>query len=220
MQVKRAKEIRYLAEAAGITKDIFAVISKSVKPGARESEIARELEALIKQRGLRRSFKTIVASGPNAAKPHAEITERIIKTNDVVVLDFGVIYKGYHSDMTRTMFVGNISPALRKLYKVVKAAQKMAIQKVRDGAKISSIVQGVHDYMRGKGLGKNILHSLGHGLGTRIHEAPKLSEKNKRKLKKNMVLAIEPGLYIRGIGGVRIEDMALVRKNGARVLTA
>lgn len=216
---KKKEEISRLKKAAKITKDIFGVISKRVKPGVREHEIASEIDGIIKRKGLNRSFRTIVASGPNAAKPHAKVTVRKIGQNDLVVIDFGVVYKGYHSDMTRTVVVGRISPAMRKLYKAVKTAQAMAIKKVRPGLKISDFVSWIYDYMRRKGLGKYIRHGLGHGIGKRIHEPPKLSEKNKKILKKRMVITIEPGLYIKGKGGVRIEDMVSVSKNGAKVLT-
>lgn len=215
----RSTEIKHLKKAAVIARDIFAVISKRIKPGASEREIAHDIEAIVKRKGLKRSFKTIVASGPNAAKPHAKITDRKIAKNDVVVVDFGVVYRGFCSDMTRTVIVGKINPAMRKLYKVVREAQGRAIRRVRPGVKISKLVSDTHGYIRKKGLGKHILHTLGHGLGKRIHQAPKLSEKNKRILKKDMVITIEPGLYVKGKGGVRIEDMILITKNGYEVLT-
>lgn len=215
---KNKTEIKYLRKAALITKRIFDSISKNIKPGRSESEIARAIELAIKNKGLRRSFKTIVASGPNAAKPHAKITTRKIKKSDLVVVDFGVIYGGYHSDMTRTVIVGKISPRLRRLYDTVKVAQTAAIKKAKAGLEISGFVGAIHGYMRKRGFGKYILHSLGHGLGKKIHEAPKLSEKNKSTLKKGMVVTIEPGLYVKDIAGVRIEDAVLITKSGARVL--
>jgi len=216
---KNAKEIKYLAKAAEITLDIYRVVAAQIKPGVREVEIADNIENIIRKRALKRSFQTIVASGPNAARPHAKVTKRKIRPNDTVVIDFGVIYKGYHSDMTRTVMVGKPDSTMRRLYGVVKTAQKMAIRKVKPGAKISDLVRSVHDYMRKAGMGRYIMHSLGHGVGKKIHENPKLSEKNKHSLKKNTVITIEPGLYVKKIGGVRIEDMVLINKKGARVLT-
>jgi len=218
-QIKSTREIKLLKKAADITNDIFRCVSKKVKPGVRESEIVAETEAIIKKKGLKRSFPTIVASGPNAAKPHAKVTERKIKTNDVVVFDFGVIYKGYHSDMTRTIIVGKIDRKLKLLYQTVKKAQKVAIEKVRSGIKASDLAREAHDFMRKKGFGKYILHTLGHGIGMKVHEAPKLSEKNRHILKKNMVCTIEPGLYIKNKGGIRIEDMVLITEKGCQVLT-
>ena len=214
----RTNRINNLTRAAKITKNIFAEIKKDIRPGASEKEIARKIENILKKEGLRRSFKTIVASGPNGAKPHAKVTERRIRKNDKVVIDFGVILKGYHSDMTRTVVVGKATPRMRKIYNTVKTAQIKAIKKCRAGLRICDFVKSVHDYIRNKGCGKFMLHGLGHGLGLRIHEAPKLSEKNRGILKENMVITIEPGLYVKGIGGVRIEDAVLITRKGARVL--
>jgi Xaa-Pro aminopeptidase len=212
-------KIKNLTASAKITKNIFAAISKKIKPGVRESEIAREINQAIKKKGLKPSFMAIVASGPNAAKPHAKVTDRVIGNGDLVVLDFGVIYKGCCSDMTRTFVIGKISPKVKKLYKAVKAAHGMAIKKVKPGLKISDFVTGIHGFMRKRGMGKYILHSLGHGVGEKIHQAPKLSEKNRGLLKEGMVVTIEPGLYIKKRAGARIEDMVLLTGKGRKVLT-
>ncbi len=217
--IKNAREIKLLACAARITKEIWDVVSKDIKPGKTEKEIKRGLEAQISKRELKRSFKTIVASGPNGSKPHAAPTERKIKAGDFVVVDFGVIYKGYHSDMTRTAQTGKAKTKMKNLYKVVEEAHSLAIRSIKPGIKISDLVKKTHNYIRKEKLGQYILHSLGHGVGKKIHEAPKLSEKNNGRLQKNMVITIEPGLYVRGRGGVRIEDMVLVGTSGAKVLT-
>ena len=210
--------IRYLTEAAKITKNIFTAVRPEIKPGVGEREIARKIEDLIKKKGLRRSFMTIVASGPNAAKPHAKLTDRKIKKNDLVVVDLGVVYKGARGDMTRTVIVGKIEKRMRRLYNTVAAAHKMAIKKIRPGLRTSDFVRGIHGFMRKRGFGKHIRHTLGHGIGTRVHEGPKLSEKNNRILKEGMVVTIEPGLYVDGKGGVRIEDAVCITGSGARVL--
>ncbi|UCD55613.1 MAG: M24 family metallopeptidase [Candidatus Omnitrophota bacterium] len=212
-------KIKNLTKAARITKNIFNAVSKKVKPGVRESEITREIDNIIKKKGLKPSFRTIVASGPNAAKPHAKVTERIIKHNDMVVIDFGVIYKSCHSDMTRTVIIGKIDAKMKKLYKIVETAQRMAIKKIRPGLKISDFVSDIYGYIRKAGMGKYILHGLGHGIRKKVHEAPRLTEKNRRRLRKGMVITIEPGLYIKQKGGVRIEDMVLVTEKGPKVLT-
>lgn len=214
----RKNRIKYLTKAAKITKDIFGHIRKEIKPGAKERKIARKIESIIKKKGLRRSFRTIVAGGPNAARPHAKPTDRKIKKNDLVVIDFGVIYRGWHSDMTRTVIVGRPDAKMRKLYKTVETAQKMAIRKARSGLKISDFVSAIYNYIRKRGFGKYLLHGLGHGLGKKIHEPPKLSEKNRKRLKENTVVTIEPGLYIKGRGGVRIEDAVLIAKNSSTML--
>jgi len=217
--VKTKTELGRLKIAAKITKDIHNTIARRVKPGVSEMEIAETIDSIIKRKGLKRSFKTIVASGSNGAKPHAKVTKRKIQKNDVVVIDFGVIYRDYYSDMTRTIVLGRANKRLKKLYNVVKFVQQKAIKKVRSGLIISDFVKEIHGYIRLKGLGKYIYHSLGHGVGRKIHEAPKLSEKNNGKFKKNMVITIEPGLYIKGLGGVRIEDMVQVKSNSAKVIT-
>jgi len=218
-KMKTAREIAYLKKATSITHEIFRGIARKVKPGVSEEKIKNLIESAIKAKGLKRSFGTIVACGRNAAIPHAKAGGSIIKKNDLVVIDFGVIYKGYHSDMTRTIITGSLDPLMRKLYRTVRSAQSMAIRKMRPGLKISDFVKSIHDYMRKNGFGKYMLHSLGHGLGRKIHEPPKLSEKNNRRLKQNMVLTIEPGLYVKGRGGARIEDAVVLTKKGAKVLT-
>jgi len=217
--IKTRKEIKLLKKAAKIALTIFEVISKNIKVGVRECDVAREIELQIKKRGLKKSFRTIVAGGPNSASPHAKPTKRLFKSGDSVVVDFGVIYKGYHSDMTRTFLLGRVKPKIRLLYKTVVSAQNRAIKKVKAGLTISEVVKDANDFIRNRGLGKYILHSLGHGIGLRIHEAPRLSEKNKKKFRINMVCTIEPGLYVDGLGGVRMEDMVLVGYDKSRVLT-
>lgn len=219
MTVKTVSEIKKLDAAAGITVKIFKDAVKKIKPGISEIDIAREIENRIKAKGLKRSFRTIVASGPNAAKPHARPGRRRVKKNDMVVVDFGVIYKGCHSDFTRTVKIGRPGHLMRKFYCAVRRAQGIAIKKTAAGVRISDLAALAHDYMRKKGFGKYIMHTLGHGVGARIHEPPKLSEKNRRLLKENTVITIEPGLYAKGVGGVRIEDMVQVKKNRARILT-
>jgi len=217
--IKTKAEVKRLKEAANITKHIFKKVLTRIKPGVCESEIAKSIGDAIKQRGLKRSFKTIVASGPNAASPHARPTKRRFKKNDAVVVDFGVVYEGYHSDMTRTVILGALSGTMRKIHQVVRLAQKNAIEKIASGVRISDLVCEVHNYIRKRNLGKYIMHSLGHGVGLKIHEAPKLSEKNRRFFEEGMVVTIEPGLYVKGLGGVRIEDMLVVTRNKAKVLT-
>jgi len=130
-----------------------------------------------------------------------------------------VVYKGERSDMTRTVFVGTPNALMKKLHRAVRGAQLMAIRAVKPGIRISYLTKRTHDFLRKKGFGRNILHSLGHGIGKKVHEPPKLSEKNRNVLKKGMIITIEPGLYVKGKGGVRIEDMVLVTQSGRRILT-
>jgi Xaa-Pro aminopeptidase len=217
--IKLEKELIYLREAARITKNIYNKIQREIVPGKTELEISHSIEEKIRKKGLKGSFKTIVASGPNTALPHAKPTTRIIKNNDAVMIDFGVVFKGYCSDLTRMIIVGKLKPELLTLYESVKKAQKFALKTLRPGMQISCFVKKIHDRMRENGLGVYIKHSLGHGVGKKIHEAPKLSERNKRIFRKGMVVTIEPGLYKEGLGGARIEDMVEITKKGVEVLT-
>jgi len=217
--IKNKKDRDNLKKAAEITVNIFDKVKKEIAPGVAEKFIAARLEQEMKALGLSRSFKTIVGSGPNGALPHAELTDRVFSKNDMIVIDFGVNYKGIKSDMTRTVVLGKPDSLLLKIYDAVAKAQRAAIKNIRPGLKISDYVRSVHDNMRARGYGTYIRHTLGHGVGNRIHEAPKLSERNKRRLQENMVVTIEPGLYIPGKGGVRIEDMVLICKKGCKVLT-
>ncbi len=218
-QVKTKDEIRILRKAAKITIDIFNKVKKHIKAGVTEEYIRDILQEEINKRGLKRSFITIAATGKNAAIPHAVVSGRKIKKNDVFVLDFGVIYYGLHSDCTRTLLIGKPTKKIISIYNAVKKAVQLSITTIKEDVKISDHVKKVHDYLRDQGFGKYIKHTLGHGLGTKIHEGPKLSEKNKRRLKANMVVTIEPGLYVKGLGGVRIEEMVLITKKGCEVLT-
>jgi len=218
-QIKTKSEIAKLKKAAAIAIKIYRSVSKEIKPGMAERDAAQKIEHAIREAGLKRSFKTIVASGPNAAMPHARPTDRKIGKRDVVVIDFGVVYRGYRSDLTRTVVFGKMPSRMKKAYSAVAEAQALAIRQARPGAVIADLASAAHGFMRKKGFGDAILHSLGHGVGRKIHEAPKLSEKNRHILRKSMLVTIEPGLYIKGSGGVRIEDMVLITENGSKVLT-
>ena len=198
---------------------MLKAIEKRIRPGISETELAHYIEGLMSKRGLKKSFKTIVACGKNTAHPHAKPGSGKIRSNDMVMVDFGVIYKGYHSDLTRTFKIGKPPKKLCSIYSIVEKAQKKAIKMIRHGISINDVSAAVHDYMRKSGCARYIKHTLGHGIGKRIHEPPKISEKNRRIFKKNMVCTIEPGLYIDGIGGARIEDMVLVGSNRCKVLT-
>ena len=217
--VKGAAEIKALRKAALITREIFKKVEPCVRPGVTEKYVAWLIEKERRSYGLRRSFKTIVGSGPNGAIPHAVPSDRRLRNNELVVIDFGVIYKGQHSDMTRTVVLGRPSASLAGIRRAVVKAHRYAIERLRPGLEIAPYVKSVHGKMRAAGFGKYIRHTLGHGVGRRIHEAPKLSERNKRRIKAGMVVTIEPGLYIESRGGVRVEDMVLVTNRKCEVLT-
>ena len=165
------------------------------------------------------SFDTIVASGLNSAKPHHVPCEKLIEKGDFVTMDFGCIYKGYCSDMTRTVVVGKASEKQKEIYNVVLKAQKAGLAALSPGKSGCEIDKVSRDIIKEAGYGEYFGHGLGHGVGLYIHEEPRLSPNEKRIIKEGMIETVEPGIYIEGFGGVRIEDMALVTSEGARSLS-
>lgn len=218
--IKYPDEIEAIKTSACITKKVLKRIIKEVKNGRTEKDIAAKIDFLLKKEGAdSSSFDTIVASGENASMPHARPQKRRIRSGDVVVLDFGARCDGYSSDLTRTLFVGRISPYLYIAYSIVAAAQKRAISRIKPGVKISEIDGAARDYITEKGFGNYFGHATGHSVGIDVHELPSINSKNRTMLKAGMVFTVEPGIYMSGIGGVRIEDMVLVTKNGYEILT-
>jgi Xaa-Pro aminopeptidase len=191
----------------------------TVQAGQKEREVADNIRSSLKKFGARPAFRIIVASGKRSAKPHGFATDKIIRRGDLVVIDFGAVYNGYCSDMTRTFIVGKPTAKQKKIYRIVKEAQKRAIKAIRAGKACFEIDMAARQYIEKQGFGKYFIHSTGHGIGRRVHEAPKISKKNRRRLRKGMVITIEPGIYIKGWGGVRIEDMVLVTRRGCKALT-
>jgi len=190
-----------------------------VSVGQTEKEVAAQIKAKLKLFKSRPAFRIIVASGKRSAKPHGFATNKKIKKGELVVIDFGALYNGYRSDITRTIVVGKPSAKQKKIYQIVKKAQAKAIKAIKAGKVCREIDQAGRDCISINGFGKYFIHSTGHGIGKKVHQAPKISTRNRRRLKAGMVLAIEPGIYIKGWGGVRIEDMVLVTKRGCRILT-
>lgn len=216
--VKDDSEIAAIKKAAAIAAKALKKILKDIKPGVSENELAGKLDLQIRLSGGKTSFETIVAFGPNASRPHHQPGDRILKTNDTVLIDFGARYKGYCSDITRCFAVGRPDALYKKVYKAVKEAHDKAIKTVKAGVEIKTV-----DSAARKTIAKYDLpvygHGTGHGLGLEIHEGPILAKKIKGKLKAGMVCTIEPGVYIPGKLGVRIEDDVLVTKTGCRILT-
>lgn len=190
-----------------------------VKPGLKELDVALQIRSLLAEHGAKPAFRTIVASGKRAALPHGFAADKKIRSGELVVIDFGALYNGYRSDMTRTFIVGKPTARQKKIYNIVKKAQAGAIKAVRAGRSCCEIDAAARDYIAEQGFGKYFIHSTGHGVGRKVHEAPKISRRNRNRIRNGMVLAIEPGIYIKGWGGVRIEDMVLVTEKGCRLLT-
>lgn len=219
--IKDEDEIAILREAAAITDNCFSHLLKKIRTGMTEWDVAVEIDYYYKTHGCRAcSFDPIVASGAGSSMPHyIPSMEKKITRGDVLLIDMGCLYKGYNSDLTRTVFCGNIDTRLEEIYEIVLTAQTLAIESVKSGAEISRVDAAARDYISGKGYGDNFGHGLGHGLGLEVHELPALKSNSEIRLKKNMVLTIEPGIYLPEIGGVRIEDMALITSKGCELLT-
>ena len=218
--IKSADEIKLLKASADIAKRTLKRIIKEVKDGQSEKAIAARIDFLLESHGADSpAFDTIAASGKNASMPHAKPTAKKIKAGEMITLDFGARYNGYSSDLTRTIFVGKIGKHLKLLYSIVKTAQQRAIDKICPGIKISKIDSMARDYIEKKGFGKFFSHATGHSIGIDVHEAPSISSKNHTILKEGMVFTVEPGIYLPGVGGVRIEDMVVVNKKGCEVIT-
>lgn len=218
--IKYPDEISAIKTSACIAKNVLKIIIKEVKNNRTEKDIAVRIDFLLRKEGAdSTSFDTIVASGENASMPHARPSNKKIRPGEAVVLDFGARRNNYTSDLTRTLFVGKISKQLSLVYSIVAAAQKKAINKIAPGVKISEIDRVARDYITKKGFGNYFGHATGHCVGIDVHELPSINSKNHTTLKEGMVFTVEPGIYMPGIGGVRIEDMVLVNKNGYEVLT-
>ena len=215
--LKDDKEISNIKRACKITDDCFEFIKQYIKPGMTEKQIARKIEEYYNEHADGISFDTIVASGENSSKPHAIPSERKICEKDIITIDMGCKVNGYCSDMTRTFFIGEQTPEQKKIYDLVLKNQKQVLKEICEGANIKNIVKGVVSDFEVNGY--ELIHSLGHGVGLEIHEGPFINLKNENTLKQNMVITNEPGIYIPGKFGIRIEDTVLVTKEGALVLT-
>ena len=219
-QLKDKEELDKITKAAQITALAIKFIQDIIRPGKKEIEIAGELEHFIRYNGAQySSFNIIVASGPNSSYPHHITSERRLRNNELVLIDLGVDFQGYKSDLTRVFFLGKIHPLVKKIYNIVEEAQKKAIKKIRESIEISNIDLAARQYITQKGYGAFFSHSLGHGIGLEIHENPTISPRQTAKLKQGMVFTIEPGIYLPGKFGIRIEDMVVVTKKGSEVLS-
>jgi Xaa-Pro aminopeptidase len=216
---KDSREVQQIRQAVQLASGIFHSIFQAIREGTTEAEVSAELERLARRAGAEKmSFETIVASGPHSAMPHARPVRQRIGPG-FVIFDYGVILGGYCSDMTRTVHVGRAEDQARRVYQAVLEAQLAGIAAVRPGVEAQEVDLAARKVLRKYKLDKYFTHSLGHGVGIEIHEAPRLAKGQTQKLEAGMVVTIEPGVYIPGEGGVRIEDMVLVTANGCEVLT-
>lgn len=218
--LKDRSEIELIEKAVSIADQAFAQILPLIKQGVTEQELALELEYNMRRLGASGpAFKFIVASGVRSALPHGVASSKTIAGGELVTFDFGAVYQGYHSDITRTVVVDSFNQRQQEIYQIVLAAQMNGVAAVKAGATAAEVDYAARSVIEEKGYGKYFGHSTGHGLGLNIHENPRLSIKDKTILAPGMVVTIEPGIYIEDWGGVRIEDTVLVEKSGCRVLT-
>jgi Xaa-Pro aminopeptidase len=208
--IKDDEEVAKIQRAAGITDRVFRKILSILQPGIRELDLAAEISY---------GFEPIVASGDRGALPHARATSKKIGNREMVTIDIGCKVDGYHCDVTRTISVGRPRTELAKIYTVVLDAQKKALFRAKDGVAARSVDRVARATVSRAGYGKYFRHSTGHGVGLEVHELPRVSSRSKDLLMKGTVLTVEPGIYVPGLGGVRIEDDAVVGEDGCRVLS-
>jgi Xaa-Pro aminopeptidase len=217
---KELEEIHAIRKAISIATDAFNEIFEKVYPGRTEKEIANDIDYTIKQFGAEcPSFNTIVASGVRAALPHAEPTDKEIMEGEMVIVDFGAQVDGYCSDETCTISVGEVNGKIQEVFSVVNKARELALEKVRVGMPVKELDMIVRGFIDNAGYGEYFRHGTGHGVGVAVHEAPAINSMGEGILEENMVITIEPGIYIPNLGGVRLEDMVLITEDKARVLT-
>lgn len=215
--VKDEEEIENIQRACKITDECFEHIVNYIRPGMTEKQISREIDYYYYKHAEGTSFETIVASGENSSKPHAVPTDRRIQDVDIITIDMGCKINGYCSDMTRTIFVGEVPEYVKPVYELVLKNQEQVLQDMRDNANTKQITKMVDNDFRLHNY--DLIHALGHGVGLDIHEGPTLGINSENILRENMVVTDEPGIYIAGKFGVRIEDTVLINKGGCESLT-
>jgi Xaa-Pro aminopeptidase len=217
---KDSEEIEQIRASVVLGASLFQTALSAIRPGVAESVVAGEMELQARRAGAEKmSFDTIIASGPRSALPHGRASSQPIPDTGFIILDWGVILAGYCSDMTRTVHVGSVSPGHRKMYQAVLEAQMAAVSAVKPGVTTGEVDRAARRVLEKAGYGSYFTHSTGHGVGLEIHESPKVAKSQQHRLMPGTVVTIEPGIYIPGEGGVRIEDMVLVTDSGAEVLT-
>lgn len=217
--LKKAWEIERIEKALKLSEEALFHSLTTIKEGMSEKDLALELEFFLKKKGGELAFESIIAFGERSALPHAKPTNRKLKKGDIILIDMGAKMEGYCSDITRVFFFGQPKEELLRIYKAVLRAQERAIEEIKEGKRGGAIDEVAREELKEQGLAEFFTHSLGHGVGREIHELPRLAPGNKDKLPSSAVVTIEPGVYIEGLGGVRIEDMVLIGKNISRNLT-
>jgi len=219
-QLKDAGEIAALEQAGRIAAEAFEAVRPMLRPGVAEREIALELEFALRRLGAEdKAFDFIVASGERGALPHGVASDKLLRRGELVTIDFGCRYQGYHSDETVTLSLGPPTERMREVFDIVLQAHDLALEQVRPGLSLRQLDKIAREYIAGRGYADYFGHGLGHGVGLEIHEPPAVSPRAEALLEEGMVITIEPGIYLPGVGGVRIEDMLVVTAEGPQVLT-
>ncbi|HHX77295.1 MAG TPA: aminopeptidase P family protein [Firmicutes bacterium] len=218
--IKDEREIALIREAVALADRAFSYILSVIRPGIRENDIALELEYFMRREGASgKSFDFIVASGTRGAMPHGVASDKIVETGDLITMDFGCIFQGYCSDMTRTVCLGKPSADQEELYSLVAEALKVGTAYLKPGVIAQEVDREVRNYLAAKNKLQYFGHGLGHGLGLEVHEPPRLAPGSGEELLRGMVVTVEPGLYIKGFGGVRIEDVVVCHEHDIEILT-
>jgi len=219
-EVKSTEELDVMRCSAKLASEVIAEASEFVRPGVAELEVAAEIDYRLRRKGASGpSFETIVASGPRSALPHARPTEKRLQKNELVVLDLGAILRHYCSDLTRTFFLGRAPARIRQWYKAVEQAQEAAHDALRAGVTAGSVDRAARRLLNQHGLGSYFVHGTGHGLGIEIHERPRVGRSQKQEIRAGNVVTLEPGIYMEGVGGIRLEDEVAVHADRTEVLT-
>ena len=218
--LKDENEIALIRRAAQLTAEVYEEVRPLVKPGVREADLAAEIEYRARREGAEgMAFETIVASGPRGALPHARASAKRLEAGELVIFDLGAILGGYAADMTRTVYLGKPRRRVERLYGAVLEAEQAAVEAIRAGIRAGDVDAAARRALERRGLAPYFTHSTGHGVGIEVHERPRLGKREKARLQAGSVVTTEPGIYLEGFGGIRIEDTVLVLREGAEVLT-
>lgn len=218
-RTKNLEEIEKIQRSVRLNEEVFQEVFQTLHAGETERQVALRIEALMRAKGAQGpSFETIVASGPNGASPHAVPSDRPLQEGEPIVIDMGLRLAGYCSDMTRTVVLGTPDPETIALFRLVRKAQLAGLAALKAGVKARDVDRAARTIIAEAGYGNRFGHGLGHGVGLAVHEEPSLSRRSRRILQANMVVTVEPGIYLPGWGGIRLENMALVTENGYRLL--
>ncbi len=220
-EVKGPAELDAMRHAAKLGSEVMTEAFSLIRPGVSELDVAAEIDYRMRRMGASGpSFETIVASGPRSALPHAQPTEKRLRKKELVVLDLGVILRHYCSDLTRTVYLGRAPAEVKRWYKAVDQAQQAALEVLRAGVAAGRVDQAARSVLERSRLGQYFVHSTGHGLGIEVHEPPRIGRRQKQEIRAGSVVTLEPGVYIEGVGGIRIEDDVAVHATGIEVLTS